>query len=72
MLQRLVIPDVDMAPVLPKVTAVTVSKRRTYRYVMLKIREKFQRGVLSYAFIVIVQGKPIINNYSSSISNKHR
>ena len=72
MLQRLVIPDVDMAPVLPKVKAVTVSKRRTYRYVMLKIREKFQRGVLSYAFIVIVQGKPIINNYSSSTSNKHR
>ena len=71
MLQRLVIPDVDMAPVLPKVTAVTVSKRRTYRNIMLKIR-KFQLGVLSYAFIVIVQGKPIINNYSSSISNKHR
>ena len=44
MLQRLVIPDVDMAPVLPKVTAVTVSKRRTYRYVMLKIRENFREG----------------------------
>ena len=44
MLQRLVIPDVDMAPVLPKVTAVTVSKRRTYRNVMLKIRENFSEG----------------------------
>ena len=44
MLQRLVIPDVDMAPVLPKVTAVTVSERRTFRDVMLKIRENFSEG----------------------------
>ena len=36
MLQRLVIPDVDMAPVLPKVKAVTVSERRTFRNVVLK------------------------------------